>query len=57
MNIITISITLVLAIALLAAGSMSYKDSLADAERYRNMVCEGTWPDYKDINPDCEGEE
>jgi len=21
--------------------------------RYRDMVCEGSWPDYKQIEPDC----
>ena len=36
-----------------AAKHFGYKDSLADAEQYSIMVCEGTWPDYKNINPDC----
>ena len=56
MNIITIYITFILAILFLAIGTMSYKGSLADAEQYSIMVCEGTWPDYKDINPDCGSE-
>ena len=53
MNIITIYITMIIAVLLLVIGTMSYKDSLADAEQYTILVCEGTWPDYKDINPDC----
>ena len=57
MNIITIYITFILAMLFLVIGTMSYKDSLADAEQYTILVCEGTWPDYKHINPDCGGEE
>ena len=57
MNIITIYITMIIAVLFLVIGTMSYKDSLAEAEKYRDMVCDGTWPDYKDINPDCGGEE
>ena len=53
MNIITIYITMIIAVLFLVIGTMSYKDSLADAEQYTIMVCEGTWPDYKNINPDC----
>ena len=56
MNIITIYITMIIAVLFLVIGTTSYKGSLADAEQYSIMVCEGTWPDYKDINPDCGSE-
>jgi len=34
-------------------GNLAYEDSLSQAELYRTMVCEGTWPDYKNLNPTC----
>ena len=34
-------------------GNFAYEDALSEAELYRTMVCEGTWPDYKLLNPTC----
>ena len=56
MNLFTIYITFILAVFFITVGTMSYKDSLDEAEQYRDMVCEGTWPDYKRVEPDCGGD-
>jgi hypothetical protein len=34
-------------------GNLAYEDVVSEAELYRTMVCEGTWPDYKLLNPTC----
>lgn len=34
-------------------GNLAYEDSVAQADLYQTMVCEGTWPDYKNLNPSC----
>jgi hypothetical protein len=34
-------------------GNLAYEDSLSQADLYQTMVCEGTWPDYKNLNPSC----
>jgi len=35
------------------ANSMDYEDALADEAAYLDMVCAGSWPDYKGLEPDC----
>ena len=35
-----------------AVGEMDYRDEL---RQYQTMVCEGTWPNYKDLEVDCNG--
>ena len=34
-------------------GNFVYEDALSQADLYQTMVCEGTWPDYKNLNPSC----
>ena len=34
-------------------GNLAYEDALSQADLYQTMVCEGTWPDYKNLNPSC----
>jgi len=38
-----------------AVGEMDYRDELKQEKQYRTMVCEGTWPNYKDLDVDCNG--
>ena len=49
-----------LAVAALVAlfgvvGTMDYQDELEEAEHYAAMVCDETWPNYKEIEVDCNG--
>lgn len=39
--------------AVLLVGSMSYQDMVEEDAFYTQMVCEGTWPDYKNLSPVC----
>mgnify|MGYP000275603590 CR=1 FL=1 len=36
-------------------SAMDYSDQLAQSEHYSAMVCTGVWPDYRGIEPDCQG--
>lgn len=36
-------------------GTMDYQDELKEAEHYAAMVCDGSWPNYKSIEVDCNG--
>lgn len=35
-------------------GDADYADALAEEQLYKQMVCEGKWPDYKNLGVDCE---
>lgn len=35
------------------AGVMDAGDEQMEAMNYTDMVCEGHWPDYKELAPDC----
>lgn len=37
----------------LIVSSMDYVDAKAAETEYRDMVCQGFWPDYDQRNPDC----
>ena len=34
-------------------GEMGHQDALIEQELYAELVCDGTYPDYKNINPEC----
>ena len=34
-------------------GDADYEDVLAEEAFYIEMVCEGKWPDYKNLEPSC----
>lgn len=36
-------------------GTMDYQDELKEVEHYTTMVCDGSWPNYKSIEVDCNG--
>lgn len=42
-----------LVIIFMAAGSMDYQAELDEERIYRTNVCEGFWPDYKNLQPFC----
>lgn len=37
-------------------GNMDYEDAKNDGAFYAQMVCEGTWPDYKNLSPVCDAQ-
>ena len=37
----------------LTVSTMDYRDKVAEEKHYAHMVCNGHWPDYADIRPDC----
>ena len=41
-------------VMLAIVGTMDYEDELAEEQRYVTFVCDGTWPDYKNLKPECE---
>jgi len=34
-------------------GEMDYQDAVDEADHYTDMVCNGYWPDYERLSPDC----
>jgi hypothetical protein len=42
-------------IALGIVGNGDYEDELAGELFYKEMVCDGKWPDYKNLGVICEG--
>ena len=43
-----------LSLILALAGEMDHREAQDEALIYQTMVCEGTWPDYKNLAPRCE---
>ena len=35
------------------AGNMDYRDAVLAERHYVTMVCDGHWPDYKELEPEC----
>lgn len=46
----------VLFLAFLAAGSLDYQSEVEEETIYHTNVCDGFWPDYKDLKPVCGGD-
>ena len=38
---------------LAAIGNMDYHDAVLAEQHYATMVCDGHWPDYKELKPEC----
>jgi hypothetical protein len=54
MNALTkILIGIAVFIALSIIGNMDYYDAVLAEQHYAAMVCDGHWPDYKELNPEC----
>ena len=43
----------VMVVGFVCASSMDYQDALTEELVYADMVCAGSWPDYKGLEPDC----
>ena len=55
MNALTkILIGIAVFIALGIIGNMDYYDANLAEQQYVTMVCDGHWPDYKELNPNCD---
>tara|TARA_R110002020_G_scaffold46129_1_gene131400 strand:- start:115 stop:330 length:216 start_codon:yes stop_codon:yes gene_type:complete len=39
------------------AGNMDYRDAVLAERHYVTMVCDGHWPDYKELEPECDRSE
>lgn len=56
-NGVEIMKTLLVVVAIITGlgvvGTMDYQDKLKEAEHYAAMVCDGSWPNYKGIEVDC----
>lgn len=39
---------------LVLASSMDYSDEKNEVSEYTSMVCAGHWPDYEQLEPDCD---
>jgi len=51
---IKVTIAIVMIALFLLVNMMDYHDKMAEEIHYAHMVCNGYWPDYADIRPDCE---
>ena len=40
-------------VALGWVGSSDMEDQIAQDDLYVDMVCDGKWPDYKNLQPEC----
>jgi hypothetical protein len=54
------SMKIVLALAAVLAvfglvGEMDYQDELKEMEHYEAMVCDGNWPNFKNLEVNCNG--
>lgn len=51
--LLTALVATILAHLIIWASSMDYQDELVEEAHYREMVCAGYWPDYKNEKPNC----
>jgi hypothetical protein len=38
-------------------GNMDYHDAVLEEQHYVTMVCDGFWPDYQELEPECDRSE
>jgi len=43
-----------LSLVLAVISEMDFREAQDEALIYKTMVCEGVWPDYKNLSPRCE---
>lgn len=54
MNRLTkICIAVAVVAAVLWVSSMDYSHEVSISKEYQYNVCNGYWPDFKNLNPDC----
>ena len=51
---IKIIVAISMIVLFLTVSTMDYRDKLAEEKHYAHMVCNGHWPDYANMRPDCE---
>tara|TARA_R110000822_G_scaffold297839_2_gene420515 strand:+ start:483 stop:716 length:234 start_codon:yes stop_codon:yes gene_type:complete len=56
-NPIKILLGAVLFLILGIAGNMDYRDAVLAEQHYATMICDGHWPDYKELKPECDRSE
>ena len=44
----------IIIVALIVLTGCGYDDETLEGQHYASMVCSSAWPDYKNINPDCD---
>jgi hypothetical protein len=54
MMIKLITVALAVVGAFLFLGTQDYKERQQQEKQYKEMVCNGYWPDYKKVKPTCE---
>ena len=47
-------LAVLLLLVALVALHLGHDDEQAAADHYADMVCQGLWPDYKGVTPECE---
>lgn len=48
---------LVMTLLYLAVSTLDYYDAVADEQMYIHMVCTQAWPNFKNLELNCEGED
>ena len=54
MKLSHIAVAAALIAALGLAGNWDMEAEQAEAKLYKDMVCQGNWPDYQGWEPDCD---
>jgi hypothetical protein len=55
MNVITLTAVITtLIICLGIVGKMDAESEAINERHYIKMVCEGSWPDYRNLEPECD---
>ena len=49
-----VAVAIILAGSLLYVGDGDYREALTSEAVYNQNVCDGVWPDYDNMKPDCE---
>tara|TARA_R110000803_G_scaffold96890_1_gene165038 strand:+ start:425 stop:601 length:177 start_codon:yes stop_codon:yes gene_type:complete len=53
-QLILVVVAFILAGSLLYVGDQDYQEALTSEAIYNQNVCDGVWPDYDNMKPDCE---
>lgn len=53
-QLILVVVAIILAASLLYVSDADYREALMSEEIYNQNVCDGVWPDYDNMKPDCE---
>ena len=53
-QLILVVVAFILAGSLLYVGDQDYQEALTSEAIYNQNVCDGVWPDFDNMQPDCE---